>query len=301
MNLPSISIIIPTYSRPQQLSDCLAALSRLNYPPSDFEVIVVDDGNPIQLDEVVKLWQSKLLITLLKQSNQGPAAARNLGADHAEGQLLAFTDDDCTPATDWLQKFSEQFSKNPNSLMGGQTINALPNNLYATTSHLLVDFLYDYYNGKDAKIRQTRFFTSNNFSISKQIFQRLGGFSLKFPLAAGEDRELCDRALQLGYEMLYVPEALVYHAHHLTFVQFCQQHFNYGRGAIHFNQVRATRNLGKIKPESSPFYLNLLLYPFKKGFSSRSYLISMLLFLTQFAHSAGCFWERQKASNQSTV
>ncbi|MEA5619321.1 glycosyltransferase [Cronbergia sp. UHCC 0137] len=294
MTFPFFSIIIPTYARPQQLSSCLQALSKLNYPDDKFEVIIVDDGSPISLNQIISEWQSQLNITLLKQPNQGPSIARNLGASYAKGEFLAFTDDDCIPAAAWLEEFASQLLKTPNCLIGGQIVNALVENIYATSSQLLIDYLYEYYNKQNTKTRQTSFFTSNNFAISREIFNSLGGFG-KFRLAAAEDRELCDRALQLGYEMVYIPEALVYHAHHLNLVQFWQQHFNYGRGAIHFNQARANRGLGKIQPEPSPFYTNLFLYPFRQGFFYRAPLISGLLLLSQIAHSTGCFWERRTA------
>ncbi|MBN3945793.1 MAG: glycosyltransferase [Nostoc sp. NMS7] len=292
MNLPFFSIVIPTYARPQQLSVCLQALSELDYPHNKFEVIIVDDGSPMSLDQVISLWQPQLPLTVLRQANQGPSIARNLGATFAKGEFLAFTDDDCAPVAGWLQQFACQLLKTPNCLMGGQIVNALLGNLYATSSQILVDYLYEYYNKQNIKTRQTSFFTSNNLAISREIFNRIGGFNDKYTLNAAEDRELCDRALQVGYKMLYVPDALVYHAHDLTLTQFWKQHFNYGRGAIHFNQVREKRGLGKIKAESYPFYTNLLLYPFHQEFLFRAPLISGLLLLSQIAHTTGCFWER---------
>ena len=295
MDYPLFSVIIPTYNRPQKLSKCLSALSEMDYP--NFEVVIVDDGSPINLDEIICIWAKKLTINLVKQENQGPSTARNSAVNHAKGKFLAFTDDDCIPAKDWLSQFAQQLEKTPDALMGGITINGLDRNIYASTSQMLVDYLYDYYNQGDNKNRQTSFFTSNNFAVSKEIFKHIGGFNQKFPLAAAEDRELCDRTLTLGYEMIYLPSALVYHYHDLTLTQFWQQHFNYGRGAIHFNLVRAERNVSKIKPEGSSFYLNLLFHPFKQDFCFRSMLISGLLLLTQIAHTIGCFQERRRINN----
>lgn len=296
MNYPLFSVIIPTYNRPQKLSECLSALSEMDYP--NFEVVIVDDGSPINLDEIISIWRQKLTINLLKQTNQGPSTARNLGVNHAKGKFLAFTDDDCIPAKNWLKQFAQQLEKTPHALVGGSTVNGLTQNIYSSTSQMLVDYLYDYYNQVDnKKNRQTSFFTSNNFAVSKEVFIHIGGFSQKFPLAAAEDREWCDRTLTLGYEMIYLPSALVYHYHDLTLTQFWRQHFNYGRGAIHFNLVRAQRNVGKIKAEGSSFYLNLFLYPFKQGYYFRSILISGLLLLTQIAHTVGCFQERRKINN----
>ena len=131
---PIFSIIIPTYNRPERLANCLAAIAQLDYPRDRFEVIVVDDGSDASLEPVVTPLQEQIDITLLRQKNAGPAAARNRGAAQARGQFLAFTDDDCQPTTNWLTQFAENFATAPQSLLGGKTINALVNNPYSTAS-----------------------------------------------------------------------------------------------------------------------------------------------------------------------
>jgi len=66
-------------------------------------VIVVDDGSEMPLEAVVAAFHDQLDVTLLTEPHAGPATARNTGAVRAKGEFLAFTDDDCTPASDWLQ------------------------------------------------------------------------------------------------------------------------------------------------------------------------------------------------------
>jgi len=134
---PLISIIIPTYNRPQQLALCLQALARQHYP--HFEVIVVDDGSQTRLFECVDNFRDQLDITLLTQDNAGPAAARNTGAAQAKGQFIAFTDDDCQPDANWLKNLAACFKENPDAAIGGKTINQLPKNSYSTASQLLID------------------------------------------------------------------------------------------------------------------------------------------------------------------
>jgi len=105
-----------------------------------------------------------------------------------------FTDDDCTVAPDWLQTLEIQFKKTPDCLIGDRTINAVPNNIYSTASQELINYLYSYYNAID---NRAKFFTSNNFALPTNSFQKIGGFDTSFFLAAGEDREFCDRWLHL--------------------------------------------------------------------------------------------------------
>ncbi|MGB3640185.1 MAG: glycosyltransferase [Rivularia sp. (in: cyanobacteria)] len=286
---PFISIVIPTYNRPERLTDCLESLTNLEYPRDCFEAIVVDDGSKTSLEPVVELFKGRLEITLFKQENQGPASARNTAAKQAKGDLLAFTDDDCKPAPDWLTKLAARFATAPDSMIGGKTLNALPDNLYSTTSQVLIDYLYNYYN-LDSK--QSNFFASNNFALPSDGFQSLGGFDTSFPLAAGEDREFCDRWLQYGNKMVYAPEVRVYHAHKLTLSSYWRQHFFYGRGAFCFHQVRAKRAHTEIKVEPLSFYFNLFKYPLSQPTPQPKLLISGLLFVSQVASVAGFFWER---------
>ncbi len=286
------SIVIPTYNRPQRLSDCLKALSQLDYPRDRFEVIVVDDGSSTDLLPVVLPFQSRLHLTLLKQSNAGPAAARNTGAAIASGQCLVFTDDDCMPKPNWLSALSDSFATSPHCLVGGQTLNALLNNTYSTTSQLLIDYLYQYYNSE----RQcAHFFASNNFALPTELFQKLGGFDTTFPLAAGEDREFCDRWLQAGYTMTYAPNAQILHAHHLTLRTFWKQHFNYGRGAFYFHELRAQRNQQQMKVEPFSFYTNLLTYPLQRVQPLQALGSVVLLLISQAANVLGFFWQQKQA------
>ncbi|HAJ62036.1 MAG TPA: glycosyl transferase [Cyanobacteria bacterium UBA8543] len=286
---PFFSIVIPTYNRPERLTTCLESLTRLDYPRDRFEVIVVDDGSQPPLESVVAPFQDSINLTLLRQPNAGPATARNTGAAQAIGKYLVFTDDDCTPLPEWLQALEAHFTTTPDCMIGGRTFNALPDNLYSTASQLLIDYLYEYYN---CDPNQAYFFASNNFALPADYFREIGSFDTTFPLAAGEDRELCDRLLQNNYRLLYVAEAQIYHAHNLTLHSFWRQHFNYGRGAFHFHRVRALRNQEPIKVEPLSFYLNLLTYPFLQKSRQPSLLLAALFLLSQVANVAGFSWER---------
>ncbi|PSM50225.1 glycosyl transferase [Chroococcidiopsis sp. CCALA 051] len=284
---PFFSIIIPTYNRPERLANCLQSIAQLNYPPDRFEVIVVDDGSEIPIEPVVASLRKQLNLTAIAQQNSGPANARNSGATRARGKFLVFTDDDCMPAPEWLKTLEVRFKAAPHCLVGGRTLNALPDNLYSTASQVLIDFLYEYYN---ADRDRSSFFASNNLALPAERFHSLGGFDTTFPLAAGEDREFCDRWLQHGYQMIYAPEAQVYHAHKLTLYAFWRQHYNYGRGAFCFHQVRARRNMERIKVEPLSFYFNLLKYPFSQGASQPALAIATLFMLSQIANVSGFFW-----------
>jgi len=132
-------------------------------------------------------------------------------------------------------------------------------------------------------------------------FRDLGGFDVTFPLAAGEDREFCDRWLYHGHSMAYAPNMQVNHAHHLSLAAFWRQHFNYGRGAFHFHQVRSRRQSEPIRVEPLMFYWRLLTYPLRRGQGWRTPLLSSLFVLSQVANVAGFFWQKRQLLSSASA
>ena len=286
---PFFSVIIPTDGRPRQLAACLQALASIEYSCDCFEVVVVDDGSKTPPEAVVASFRDKIDVTLVSQPHAGPATARNAGTKRARGTFLVFTDDDCMPKADWLQKLAGRFAETPDALIGGRTLNALPDNPYSTASQILIEYLYTYYN---PSFNQACFLTSNNLAVPAALFRALGGFDASFPLAAAEDRDFCDRWRDLGHQMIYAPEVLVYHAHSLTLRTFVRQHFRYGRGAFHFHQARIQRGQNRISLEPTHFYMNLLRYRSSQAEGGNALSRATLLFVSQVANAAGFFWER---------
>lgn len=287
-NQPFFSIVIATYNRPQQLANCLESLSQLDYPHDRFEVIVVDDGSRASLHDVVTSFRQRMNIRLIEQANAGAAAARNTGVAHSQGEFVAFTDDDCTAAPNWLATLAQHFNATPEVMLGGYTRNRLTGNPFAATSQLIIDIVYRHYN---ADPQRARFFASDNMAMPAQRFRELGGFMTNFCTA--EDRELCDRWLQRCWPMIYAPEAMIHHANNLSFTSFCKQHFSYGRGAYHYHKIRSQRGSGNMQ-EAMKFnasWRNWLLYPFRQVKSWQAFVLAGLLLVWQVINAAGFFWE----------
>lgn len=292
----SVSVIIPTYNRPRELADCLAALERSHYSRDRFEVIVVDDGSVVSPESTIASFKKRLELRSFRQANAGPSAARNLGAAKAYGHILAFTDDDCAPAVDWLQNIRLRFgAEREPVIVGGRTVNALSNNIFSAVSQHIVDIGYAYHN-RDPN--QARFFTANNLAIRADDFHRLGGFDASFANTASEDRELCGRWLHHGYRMIYAPEATVYHVHDLTWRTFCQQHFNYGRGALLLQRARRRQGWQLFRPDGR-YYTRLLGSSTSAGSLSAALSVAALLIAAQTAAAAGMALEWIKQERAS--
>jgi GT2 family glycosyltransferase len=249
---------------------------------------VVNDGGDDSPDGLVSRFETKLSISSITQEQSGPASARNTGAKIAKGTYLAFTDDDCLPDPGWLTEFEECLKKNPESIVGGKTLNLLDNNIYSTASQLICDLAYNHYN-RDSE--QAGFFCTNNMAVPKMKFLEIGGFDERFKTA--EDRDLCKRWKNHGFNMTYCPKAIVYHAHNLTFPAFVRQHFKYGRGSYDFYRKKSLHGPGYFRDLLSFNFnpRNLFLYPLSKNQRLRgTYLISLMI-IWQLVNGLGFLFE----------
>jgi len=259
----------------------------MEYATDSFEVILVDDGGSCDLESVLKIHSRRLAARLIRQVNGGPASARNLGASFAAGEFLAFTDDDCEPDPAWLQTLQTQLAAAPEHMIGGRIVNGAPDNFYATASQLLHDALYSHYNRNH---NTARFFTSNNFAISARLFYEVGGFEAGFPMAAGEDREFCDRWRRSGFGLTYAPEAVVRHNHRMSLATYWSQNFRYGRGACQYRRI-ARKARHRVAFEGLTFYWDILRQPLQELSGWAAARQSGAMALAQFAVSGGYFWE----------
>ena len=285
---PTVSIVVPTFARPAQLRRCLDGIVGLERVTVPFEVIVVDDGGPEPLADLVASYAKRLDVHLIRQSRGGPAAARNAGAARARGVFLAFIDDDCTPEPGWLSAIVRELERDDRRLLGGRVENALLENPYSVASEHISQFVYDY--NRTARARE-RFFMTNNIALAVDLFRAVGGFATSIPSATAEDKEFCDRWSARGFALAHVPSVVVYHAHDLTFTRFLRQHFNYGRGILAFRLIRRRRTQSPFVPEPLKFYLDLLRSPMHRPSSVGRWRLSALLVVAQLATAAGALRE----------
>ncbi len=247
------SVVIPTYNRPEQLDECLAALESLDFNKDAFEIIVVDDGSHAPLTDRVGGAEGSPRRRCIRIPNSGPATARNRGSRDSRGQYLVFIDDDCIPPPDWLANVDRCVQMHPDCLIGGRTRTRLSRNPYSTTSQVILDAAYRFYN---ADPLSARFLASNNMTVRADLFSLAGGFDESFRVAS-EDREFCDRWLHQRHRIVFCEEIVLSHDHLLDFRSFCSQHFNYGRGAFQYHSLRHRRGTGSIGRDMR-FHVRLL-------------------------------------------
>jgi GT2 family glycosyltransferase len=288
-----VSVIIASHGRPAALVECLHCLQNQDLDPGAFEVIIGDDASPVPVSQALEHLAPELAgfykVIRLERS-MGPGGARNAAIGAAQAPLLAFTDDDCLPDPDWLQRLWEAHQQHPSAMLGGSLYNAVPEFFGAEASQVISDIVYAWYNS-DAE--NSRFFSTNNAAVPKEMLLELGGFHSAFQ-GASEDRDLCDRWRFAGHKMVYVPGARVGHAHRLTINKFVRQHFGYGRGAATFHNERSARGSGRIQDEM-PFHRalpRLAWNRLRREPLVKAIAMSGMLGLWQAANAAGYAWQR---------
>lgn len=285
---PLFSVIIPTYNRPRQLTECLRALAQLDYPRDRFEVLIVDDEGKVLLDPIVALFHERLQVSLLVQPHSGPATARNTGVARAQGRYVVFTDDDCTPAVDWLRALETHLLASPDDAVAGLTVNALTHNPYAAASQHLISFLLAYHR---VDANRVRFWTTSNLALPIEKFRLVGGFDTTFPFPGGEDSELCLRWLAQGFHIRHAPAVRVFHAHHMNFRTFCRQHFRYGRGARRLRRLAMLRGYGRPRRQPLTFAFRLSQHLAASEQRGRRLGAAGLLALALAVEMTGAVWE----------
>lgn len=284
------SVIIPTYGRPERLRQCLAGLAAMNYDSKEFEVIVVDDGSPEPVEPVVHSLQDRLALTSLRQENAGPASARNLGAQHARGDWLAFLDDDCIPQPDWLQQLEKEAHRSPGAMLGGVTANGCPENIFAAANEVLLNAVIGWLQRHDSPLQ---FFPSNNLALSASDFHNIGGFDGRMHLAGGEDREFCARWIASGRPLATAAGARIDHFHPQTLKGFLSMHFRYGRGAA---LLHSLQNTGALRFAKCGLYVHLLRTTSAVPSRSSRFVATLLVALSQVAAGMGFFLTRWGAA-----
>ncbi len=280
------SVVVPTFNRPALLRESISALALQDYPRPAYEVIVADDGGSDDLEPIARSFAGEMKVAIVRQDNRGPASARNLGAAAATGRFLAFTDDDCQPARGWLRALEAKLTESPDRLAGGPVLNALEESPYAVASQIIAEFAYAHYNRDPAK---PRFFATNNIAVSAALFHEVGGFNDRFTLNAAEDREFCDAWQTHGLNLVWAPDAVVYHYHSMGLGGFWRQHHGYGRGAFQYHRARRYRGGGRVPFEGVGFHLGIIAAPFRQRHAASPILLSGLTALSQIAVASGYF------------
>ncbi len=227
------SVIVPAFNAEKTLERCLNALESQTFPRPDYEVIVVDDGSTDATANVVASFQRAQRISIL---HSGAAAARNRGIALAHGEILLFTDADCEPQPDWIDKMLTAFA-DPN-VMGAK-------GTYRTRERSkIARFVQLEYEEKYARMRGANridFVDTYSAAYRREVFVANGGFDESFPTASVEDQELSFRLSQRGYRLVFVPDAIVLHPHAASLNAYLRRKFLIGYWKVRVHTRHPTK------------------------------------------------------------
>jgi GT2 family glycosyltransferase len=215
---PSFSVIVCTYNGERTLQECLRGIAALEYP--DYETIVVSDGSTDATAQIAQRHDVRFVQT----ENRGLSVARNLGLALANGELVAYLDDDATPDPHWLTYLAHRFRRTSDVGVGGPNL-PLPEdgavaqavaNAPGGPTHVLVDD------------RHAEHIPGCNMAFRREQLLELGGFDPRFRVA-GDDVDLCWRVLERGWTLGFDPGAAVWHHRRDTVRGYLRQQRGYGR------------------------------------------------------------------------
>jgi glycosyltransferase involved in cell wall biosynthesis len=203
---PLVSVIIPVYNDVQGLKTCLQALAHQSYPQSQIEIIVIDNGSEDfpHIESTVHPYQN---VRLVQETEPGSYAARNKGIQIAKGSIIAFTDADCIPMQDWIEKGVSYLNDNdPCAMLVGSV------EVFSTTptGPTLIE-LYQMFLAfpQELHLKQFQAGATANVMVRRQVIDNVGKFDQK--LKSFGDFEWGQRVFLAGYLQKYAEDVKVFH------------------------------------------------------------------------------------------
>ncbi|MGB8686308.1 MAG: glycosyltransferase [Microcoleus sp.] len=235
MFLPEVSVVVPIYNGEADLPDLIECLRSQTYAPNKVEYLLVDNNSHDRTSAILETAAKFDRITirhLTENQIQSSYAARNKGIHGSKGEIIAFTDADCRPESQWLENLVKPFVDLEVGISAGEIV-ALPGKTILekhsarqntlSQKHTLAHPFCAY--GQTA-----------NLAVRKQVLETVGLF--RPYLTSGGDADLCWRILrQTSYKLDFVESAIVRHRHRYTIKQLQSQWYRYGESNKYLHEL----------------------------------------------------------------
>jgi glycosyltransferase involved in cell wall biosynthesis/peptidoglycan/xylan/chitin deacetylase (PgdA/CDA1 family) len=208
---PRFSVVIPTYRRRERVVRNVEALANQTW--KDFEAIVVDDGSDDGSAAALRALATPFPLAVIEQPNQGAAQARNVGARAARGEILLFLDDDMEADPALLAEHERSHREGADLVVGDMPLHPdSPPGLLSWGVGFWAQSRRERLTAPGAEPGLDDLLTGQ-MSISRQSFDRLGGFDTSFTregLFGGEDIDFGYRVVKAGLRVAFNPAAISY-------------------------------------------------------------------------------------------
>ena len=218
---PEISIVIPSYKPGNRLFHLLESL-RGQSLRSPREILVVDSSPAPLGRDVTGRFPEVRFVHLPRRTL--PGKARTLGAGMAMGEIVFFIDTDCVADPEWLARLRGAIRAG-HAMAGGSVLNGTPGSAVGTAEYLLE------FNEANPGMprREVRAVPSCSLAVEKRIFREVGGFP---DFMKGEDTIFCERVVQKGHKLLFVPEAKITHQNRTELGRYLKNQVALGEGSM---------------------------------------------------------------------
>ncbi len=282
--MKKVSIIIPVREINDYIREAIPYHLQLDY--ANYEILIFPDEASSETFPKTRIIPS---------GKVGPAEKRDLALKYAEGEILAFIDDDAYPRQDWLKNAVLHFEDPDVGAVGGPAVTAENDGILRQASGKVYEsflcsggYTYRYVPGK---LMDAEDLPSVNLIVRKDVFEQIGGYDSSF--YPGEDTKLCLDIIKAAHKrIIYDPQVLVYHHRRKLFRQHLKQSNNYALHRGYFAKVlpETSRKLVYFIP--SLFTLGLFAGPFLACLFSPLwyvYFAVLILYLTLLVISTADF------------
>mgnify|MGYP006421075187 CR=1 FL=1 len=216
---PDISVIICTHNRADYLGAAIDSVLQQSLP--NFELLVVDNASSDRTKEVVEPRLSDSRVRYIWEPTLGLSVARNRGAKESNAEILAYLDDDAVASPEWLQVLVDAYRQYDKLAIAGGKVTLIWPEGVTPPPWLSVNLsgnLGAYNLGDTMVYIETAGLTPRglNYSIRRAFLDQIGGFDIQLgrigtSLLSNEELHMTEAALQLGWQVAYLPNAIVAH------------------------------------------------------------------------------------------
>ena len=277
----TITVVICTRNRPNELKKCIEQLMRSH--DSDFDLLVVDNAS--DTDETERVVAAFNDVKYVREERKGLDIARNTGIKYATNAIVAFTDDDVMVDADWITRIKEGFENPSTMALTGLTI---PLEI-STKAQYLFERDWGFNKGYLPKVFDHEYVSKHiveekaipawdvgagaNMAFRRDIFKVVGGFDERLDVGASGcsgDSEMWHRILAEGWNCFYMPQMVVYHQHRKSMPELKRQLFSYMKGhvsalMVQYEKYGHTGDLKRVKRELPKWYFHRIKSFLKTG------------------------------------
>ncbi len=225
-----ISVIVPSYNRPELIVRTVRGLVVQSLPLTEYEVLVVDDHSDPPVTDAFHGHRLPRSVKIIRgEENRGRAGARNMGIRAAMGEVVVMLDDDMEVVPEFLEAHLGVHDAHEKTVVLGKIV-AAPE----LGNHPFLRYLDSRWPEKvpPGKPVPSRYFVTGNSSVRRGALDEVGGFDESFSLYGGEDTELGIRLGKAGFSFRYEPLALAHHLEVADIDRLCERLAAYGRDAL---------------------------------------------------------------------